>query len=82
MPLPIAGEVEVTVTGSAPVSIHGDLYADRSVMVPGDEASTRTRVPVHVLPVGADGKHHLPGPGDRLVLRVLLGQVDGVRTPD
>ena len=33
-------------------------------------------------PVGADGEHHLPRPGDRLVLRVLLGQVDGVRTPD
>jgi hypothetical protein len=79
MPLPIAGEIEVEVTGSAPVSIHGDLYADLAVLVPGDAASIMTRIPVHVLPVGEDGKHRLPGPGDRLILRVLLGQVDGVR---
>ena len=79
MPLPIAGEIEVEVTGSAPVSIHGDLYADLAVMVPGDAASIMTRIPVHVLPVGEDGTHRLPSPGDRMVLRVLLGQVDGVR---
>ena len=82
MPLPIAGEVEVVVASAAPVSIHGDLYVDLAMRVPGDEAATLARVPASVFPSASGGERHLPAVGDRLLVRVLLGQVDGVRLPD
>ena len=56
MPLPIAGEVEVVVVSAAPVSIHGDLYVDLAMRVPGDEAATLARVPASTFPVAADGE--------------------------
>ena len=82
MPLPIAGEVEVVVEAASPLTIHGDLYVDLAVRVPGDAAATMARVPNHTFAPGEDGVRRLPSPGDRLILRVLLGQVDGVRRPD
>lgn len=82
MPLPIAGEVEVVVEAANPLSIHGDLYVDLAIRVPGDAAATMVRVPNNTFAPGEDGVRRLPAPGDRLILRVLLGQVDGVRRPD
>ena len=82
MPLPIAGEVEVTVASTAPVSIHGDLYVDLGMRVAGDEAATLARVPASAFPQAADGERRLPDVGDRLFVRVLLGQVDAVRPVD
>ncbi|MAD20693.1 MAG: hypothetical protein CMJ52_11210 [Planctomycetaceae bacterium] len=82
MPLPIAGEIEVTVAAAAPVSIHGDLYVDLAMLVPGDATPTRARVPASSFPVSSDGERRLPAVDDRLVVRVLLGQVDGVRPAD
>ena len=82
MPLPIAGEVEVVVASAAPVSIHGDLYVDLAMRVPGDEAATLARVPASAFPVAAGGERRLPAVDDRLLVRVLLGQVDAVRCVD
>ena len=61
MPLPIAGEVEVVVVSAAPVSIHGDLYVDLAMRVPGDEAAPLARVPASTFPVAAEGERRLPG---------------------
>lgn len=82
MPLPIAGEVEVVVEAANPLSIHGDLYVDLAVRVPGDSNATMVRVPAHVFAAGDDGSRRVPEVGARLILRVLLGQVDSVRIPD
>lgn len=68
--LPLLGSIDVTVLGSTPVEIHGDRYAD--LVVEGvDGARERLRVAAHQAP-------RAPQPGDRLRVRFLLGQVDGV----
>ena len=82
MPLPIAGEVEVVVEAANPLSIHGDLYADLAVRVSGDSNAIMVRVPANIFAPGDDGIRRLPDTGARLILRVLLGQVDSVRIPD
>lgn len=78
MPLPIAGEATVTVLEAHPISIHGDLYVDLAVLTEGDEAPTMVRVPAHLFSFEGEPPR-LPAPGTRLVVRVLLGQIDGVR---
>ncbi|MEC8321090.1 MAG: hypothetical protein VX726_12660 [Planctomycetota bacterium] len=82
MPLPIAGEVEVVVGSANPVAIHGDPYVDLAVFAAGDESPTMVRVPAAKFPAVDGEPPRLPGGGDRLVLTVLLGQVDAVRMPD
>ena len=79
MPLPIAGEIEVVVGSVNPVSIHGDAYLDLAIHAPGDSQPTMVRVPTSTFPPGDEGGVWLPSPGERIVVRVLLGQVDGVR---
>ena len=78
MPLPIAGEATVTVLEAHPISIHGDLYVDLAVLTEGDEAPTMVRVPAHLFSFEGESPR-LPAPGTRLVVRVLLGQIDGIR---
>ena len=78
MPLPIAGEADVTVLEAHPISIHGDLYVDLALRTEGDETPTMVRVPAHLFSFGG-AEPRLPVPGMRLVVRVLLGQIDGVR---
>ncbi|MCP4835596.1 MAG: hypothetical protein GY895_12635 [Phycisphaera sp.] len=79
MPLPIAGEIEVVVGSATPVNIHGDGYADLALFPPGDSKPTMTRIPIRTFPADAEGRVSLPSPGDRIVVRVLLGQVDSLR---
>ena len=43
-----------------------------------DEAPTMVRVPAHLFSLGGE-EPRLPAAGTRLVVRVLLGQIDGVR---
>ena len=81
MPLPIAGEVLVTVVDANPIQIHGDLYVDLALRSEPGETPTMTRVPAHILSI--DGAPpEVPAVGTRLIVRVLLGQVDGVRRAD
>jgi hypothetical protein len=82
MPLPIAGEIEVVVGSASPVSIHGDAYADLAILPPGDEMPTMVRVPMRTFPPDADGRPWMPSPGDRIMVTVLLGQVDALRRAD
>ena len=81
MPLPIAGEVLVTVVDANPIQIHGDLYVDLALQTEPGETPTMARVPGHILLIDG-GQPEVPAAGTRLVVRVLLGQVDGVRRPD
>ncbi|MBL9150818.1 MAG: hypothetical protein JNM94_19185 [Phycisphaerae bacterium] len=70
--LPLLGSIDVTVLGSTPVEIHGDRYADLVVeVVGGGSGRERLRVAAHQV-------SRAPQPGDRLRVRFLLGQVDGV----
>ena len=79
MPLPIAGEIEVLVVSVTPVTIHGDAYLDLAILPPGDSQPTMVRVPTRTFPPDAEGHAWAPSAGERIVVRVLLGQVDGVR---
>lgn len=67
--LPLAGHLDATVTGTAPVVIHGDRYVDMAIEAGRERAAVR--VPLHVL-------SRMPEVGDRVRLKVLLGQVDAV----
>ena len=67
--LPIAGHLDVTVTATAPVIIHGDRYVDLAIEADGQR--TAVRVPMHAL-------SRMPEVGNRVRLKVLLGQVDAV----
>lgn len=67
--LPLAGHLDVTVTATAPVVIHGDRYVDLAIEADGQR--TAVRVPMHAL-------SRMPQAGDRVRLKVLLGQVDTV----
>ncbi len=78
MPLPIAGEAVVTLLDANPVSIHGDLYVDLAMKTGDDEPPTMARVSAHLFPA-LDGVPQCPAAGARLVVRVLLGQIDAVR---
>ncbi len=69
MPLPLVGTVEATVTAIAPVSIHGDRYLDCALLI--DAERIAVRVPLHSF-----GRH--PNIGDRVRLKILLGQIDAV----
>jgi len=71
--LPLLGSIDVTVLGSTPVEIHGDRYADLVVEAVGAASGGRER-----LRVAAHQTSRMPQPGDRLRVRFLLGQVDGV----
>lgn len=84
--LPMIGTFEGVVVGVAPASIHGDVYYDVLLLpcgegnapVPRDEAEIRAgsvhaRVPSHVMEGGRS-----PRAGERLRLKVLMGQVSGV----
>ena len=82
MPLPIAGEIEVVVGSVTPISIHGDAYLDLAIFPPGDPQPTMVRVPARTFPPDVEGKAWMPSSGERIVVRVLLGQVDGVRRVD
>ena len=82
MPLPIAGQIEVVVGSVNPISIHGDAYLDLAIFPPGDQQPTMVRVPARTFPPHADGSPWTPSQGERIVVRVLLGQVDGVRRLD
>ena len=79
MPLPIAGEIEVVVGSVTPVVIHGDSYLDLAIFPAGDPQATMVRVPRHTFPPDDRGDAWTPVVGERIVVRVLLGQVDGVR---
>ncbi len=59
----------MTVRGLTPVVIHGDRYLDLSIERSGGVEAVR--VPLHAF------RRH-PQVGDRLRLKVLLGQVDSV----
>lgn len=67
---PIAGNWPVEVRAAKPFTIHGDLYYELQVVKTDDPSGEQTalRVPQHAF----DGQ---PGPGDRLVLSFLMGQV-------
>lgn len=67
--LPLVGTIEATVTAVAAVIIHGDRYLD--VAIEADGRRTALRVPQHACP-------RLPEPGDRVRLKLLLGQVDSL----
>lgn len=82
MPLPIAGEIEVVVGSANPVLIHGDAYLDLAIFASGDQQATMVRVPARTFPPDAKGQPWTPSVGERIVVRVLLGQVDGVRRVD
>lgn len=78
--LPLIGPFEGTVVGSAPASIHGDIYHDVLLlpagmpMPPTEEAiraaAVHARVPSHLCP-------RPPRPGDQVRLTMLMGQVSG-----
>lgn len=78
MTLPLIGTFEGTVVGSAPASIHGDVYHDvllipSAIAVPADEESIRraavhARIPSHLCP-------QPPRPGAVVRLTMLMGQV-------
>jgi hypothetical protein len=67
--LPLVGHVDATITALAPVVLHGDRYLDLAIEADGRRAAVR--VPLHCF-----SRH--PNVGDRVRLRSLLGQVDGV----
>lgn len=75
--LPMIGVIDVTTLEVAVVSIHGDLYhdllvapVDASGQIKGEHGA-RVRLPAHLCP-------RPPRVGDRLTLRFLMGQVNGV----
>ncbi|HZN69846.1 MAG TPA: hypothetical protein VFB66_31520 [Tepidisphaeraceae bacterium] len=71
---PIAGDWPVEIRAARQFAIHGDLYYELHVVKTDDPSGEQTalRVPQHALngPVG---------PGDRLVLSFLMGQVTAAR---
>jgi hypothetical protein len=67
--LPLVGHLEATITAIAPVIIHGDRYLDLAIDANGERSAVR--VPLHALP-----RH--PAVGDRVRLKLLLGQVYAV----
>lgn len=67
--LPLVGNLDATITGLAPVVIHGDRYVD--LALEHDGGRDAVRVPLHLFP-----RH--PEVGDRVRVRLLLGQVDGI----
>lgn len=80
-PLPFAGSIHATVISVQPVSIHGDLYADLTLVPLGGESDPHgtaiaVRVPTHALPDGAGGP--MPTPGRKVSVSFLMQQVTGV----
>jgi hypothetical protein len=71
--LPIVGNIDATITALQPVVIHGDRYVDLALAHEGGR--DLVRVAMHLFP-----RH--PEIGDRVRLRLLLGQVDGVELFD
>lgn len=67
--LPLVGHLDATVTAADQVIIHGDRYLDLAIEAGGKRSAIR--VPMHAMP-------RLPEPGDRVRLKVLLGQVDSL----
>lgn len=67
--LPLVGSIDAVVTGLAPVVIHGDRYVDLALAHAGGRDAVR--VALHLFP-----RH--PEVGDRMRVRLLLGQVDAV----
>lgn len=67
--LPLVGHLEASVTAIAPVIIHGDRYLDLAIEAGGKRSAIR--VAMHALP-------RMPVVGDRIRIKVLLGQVDAV----
>jgi hypothetical protein len=67
--LPLVGSIDAVVTALAPVVIHGDRYVDLALAHQGGRDALR--VALHLLP-----RH--PEVGDRVRVRLLLGQVDAI----